>query len=227
MESVNLGILFIVATPIGNLRDISMRAVDTLREADYIRAEDTRDADKLMREYKIDVPVIAYTDEKHSRLINKITNDLVSGKKIALISDSGTPTISDPGFKLVREIKDKDMPVVPIPGPSALIAALSVSGLPSDKFIFLGFLPKSKTKRQEIISHYGKFEATIIIYESSHRIKPLITEVYKTLGNRKVSLANDLTKFHELVLTTKLENLVKNDFKEKGEFVLMIAKEGF
>jgi 16S rRNA (cytidine1402-2'-O)-methyltransferase len=226
MESGFLGNLYIVATPIGNLSDITLRALETLKTSDYILAEDTREANKLLNKYDISAPVIPYTDEKHTRMIGKIINNLNDGKNISLISDSGTPLISDPGFKLVAELKNKGFRIIPLPGANAVTAALSASGLPTDKFIFLGFLPK-KGKRKELISRYGNLDCTLIIFESSHKIRELLKEIYEILGNRKACVANDLTKLHEKIMTGNLNNLIEKDFKEKGEFILLVAKKDF
>jgi 16S rRNA (cytidine1402-2'-O)-methyltransferase len=227
MESAKSGILYIVGTPIGNLEDMTFRAVKVLKEVDLILAEDTREADKLLRHYDLQKSVIAYTDEKHSAIYPRIVADLKNGKNIALISDSGTPLISDPGFKLISELKAENYHIVPIPGASALTAALSVSGLPTDNFVFLGFLPKKKGKRTEIISRYGKLDATLVIYESPHRVRKTLQEIYKILGNRVASLANDMTKMHEKIITSKLKSLTEDDFKAKGEFVILVAKDGY
>lgn len=227
MDYASKGKLYLVSTPIGNLEDITLRAIEILKSCDYILSEDTRETNKMLKRYNIEKPSIPYTDQKHTKLIEKIITDLKDNKKIALVSDSGTPVISDPGFKLVRKLKELNFEVVPIPGANSITTALSASGLPSDKFIFIGFLPKKESKRNELISRYGNTDATLIVFESSYKIKSLIKETYKLLGNRKVCLAKDLTKAFEKVTTVDLKELMEINFKEKGEFVFLIAKEGF
>lgn len=221
------GTLYIVATPIGNLEDISKRALRILGEVDIIFAEDTREIAKILKGNNIDKTLIPYTDQKHEKMVNEIVQLMESGKSAALVSDSGTPLISDPGFKLVREFKLKNLNVVPIPGPSAIITALSVSGLPTDKFTFLGFAPKKPTARKQMLQTFGALDTTLIFYESPYRIKSFLQEIYETLGDRQVCLAKDLTKVFESVNTDRLSTLLENieNIKEKGEYVVLIAKE--
>jgi 16S rRNA (cytidine1402-2'-O)-methyltransferase len=225
MDYADRGKLYLVATPIGNLDDITLRALEILKESDYVLAEDTREADKLFQKYRIKKPTIAYTDQKNDSLSDKIIDDLDRGVDIALISDSGTPLISDPGYKLVRLLKNKGYEVISIPGPSSVTAALAASGLPSDKFVFLGFLPKSNKKRSEIISRYGNLEATLIIFESPYKIVDLIKECLEVLGNRPACLVKDLTKIYEKVQTSDLITLSQSEIKQKGEYILLIAKK--
>ncbi len=227
MDYVSKGKLYIVATPIGHLEDVTYRAVNVLSEVDLVLSEDTRETSKLLKKYNIEKPQISYTDQKHKKMINDIINRLSLGESIALTSDSGTPLISDPGFKLVERVKKEGFDVLSIPGPTAPIAALSISGLPSDKFLFLGFLPKSKEKRKNILQNYKEFEGSIIIFESPHKIRDLLNEVYEVLGNRAVSVLKDLTKKFERVITLDLEDLHVEELKERGEYVLIIAKEGY
>lgn len=223
------GILYIVATPIGNLSDITLRALEILRGVDLIISEDTRETDKILKKYMITKPQLSYRDQNHVFMLPKITEILKSGQDVALISDSGTPLISDPGYKLVRELIKKDFVVQSIPGPSAVISALVESGFPTDKFSFLGFLPKSKNDRSKLLKSYGDKETTLIIYESPFRIIKLLVEIKDSLGERFVCLANEMTKIHEKIIRGSVSYLLDaySNSKLKGEFVVLVAKEGF
>ncbi len=223
------GILYVVATPIGNLNDISLRAIQTLEEADLILAEDTRQTKKLLKSYEIDTELQSYREQNHERIIHEIVGELQSGKNLALVSDSGTPAISDPGFNLVRVVHDLDIKVITIPGPSAITAALSISGLPTDKFTFLGFLPKSSSQRKKTILRYGSEEATLIIYESPYRIEKLLWEINETLGDRMICIASELTKKFENVTRGHVQDILQNskEIPHKGELTVLIAKEDF
>ncbi len=228
MNTLNKGQLFIVSTPIGNLRDITVRALKVLEEVDFILAEDTRQTIKLLDQYQIKKELVSYRDQNHTRIIDQIVKHLSEGKNIALVSDAGTPLISDPGYKLVRDLKDKGFSIVSIPGPSAVISALTISGLPTDKFIFLGFLPKSDTKRRNIISEYAKLDATLIIYESPFRVHKLLEEITEILSDRDVSLVKDITKLYEKDYFGKAIDILKkipDRTKMKGEYVVLIGKE--
>jgi 16S rRNA (cytidine1402-2'-O)-methyltransferase len=223
------GTLYIVSGPIGNLSDITYRAIKTLAEVDLVLSEDTRETEKLLKHYEISVPQISYRDQNHERIFSSILDLLNSGKSAALVSDSGTPLISDPGFKLVRELLNKGIKVTTVPGPSAVVAALSISGLPTDKFTFVGFLPKKENQRKEILRIYGSLETTLVIYESPFRVRKLLEEIEEVLGNRTVFIAKDLTKMYENVINAKIQDLLSDPslIKEKGEFVVLIAKEGY
>lgn len=224
--------LYIVGTPIGNLEDITLRAIRTLKEVNFILAEDTRETAKLLRKYDIATPLVSYRDQNHNRIITKVFEKLDLGLNLALVSDAGTPTISDPGYKLVHEVKMKGYEVIPIPGPSAVITALSASGIPTDKFIFVGFLPKSDSKREEILKKYMTDDSTIVIYEAPTRLIELLEMIANIDGKRNVSIANDLTKMMEKIEFGQVELLLKNwkdllssGRKIKGEFVISISKE--
>lgn len=227
MDYVSSGTLYIVATPIGNMGDVTRRAIDVLKEATLILSEDTRETQKLLANLDLNKSQISYTDQKHNKVIDNILNELSQGGHVALVSDSGTPLISDPGFKLVRKVRQSGFNVVAIPGPSSPIAALSVSGLPTDKFTFLGFLPKSSKKRTDLLKEYGSNDVSLIIFESPKRVKKLLDEIYETLGNRTISLVKDLTKKFENVRFGKVEEINTLDIKEKGEYIVIIAKEGY
>ncbi|RJR26490.1 16S rRNA (cytidine(1402)-2'-O)-methyltransferase [candidate division WWE3 bacterium] len=223
------GKLYIVASPIGNLGDVTYRATEVLKDAAMLLSEDTRETDKLLKYLHLEKPQISYRDQNHKRILPEILKMLENGKDLALISDSGTPLISDPGFNLVRELVIKDFEVISIPGPSSVIAALSISGLPTDKFTFLGFLPKSLAARKELLLAYGTLESTLIIFESPFRVVKLLEEIYGTLGDRYVCVVNDLTKLHEKITRGHVASVLekKAELKPKGEYIVMVAKKGF
>ena len=222
------GRLYIVATPIGNLGDITVRAIDILKSVPFILAEDTRESIKLLKRYEIPTQLISYRDQNHERMIVKIREKLDMGLNLALISDCGTPLISDPGFKLVRELKQNGYLVESIPGPSAIIAALSISGLPTDRFSFLGFLPKSDKRRVEILNTYLKLGSTVILYESPKRVLDLLNNIYSCPFDSTVVLAKDLTKKREEILSGNVNELIlllkERGFENSphGEFVVMV-----
>lgn len=221
------GKLYVLSGPIGNLADITLRALDTLKSVDFIVSEDTRETSKLLNKYQIEKSQLSYRDQNHNKVVESIVALLKDGKDLALVSDSGTPTISDPGFKLVEQIRSQQIQIVPIPGPTAVISALSVSGLPTDKFTFLGFLPKNKSSRKKVLIAYGALDATLVLYESPFRIKKLLQEIKETLGNRVVCIARELTKIHEEVITGTVEELLAKKIMEKGEFTVLVAKESY
>lgn len=221
------GKLFVVSTPIGNLEDITFRAVETLKLVSFILCEDTRVSSVLMKRYDINTQLISYRDQNHERMIDKVIEKLNLGLNLALISDAGTPTISDPGFRLVLDLKSNDFEVLSIPGPDAVTGSLAVSGLPTDKFIFLGFLPKSEKIRSEMLLKYGNIECTLAIYESPNRVEKLLNQIQSTLGDRNVSICNDLTKKFEKVITNRVSNVLNDDIVKnpKGEYVVLVSKE--
>jgi len=224
-----IGTLYIIATPIGNLADITLRALEVLKNVSVILSEDTRETDKMLKRYEMNKKQISYRDQNHESIFPYILNELEKGNDIAIVTDSGTPLISDPGFKLVRELIGKNMNVISIPGPSAVTASLVVSGLPTDKFSFLGFLPKSEGQIARILNDYGKLDSTLIIYESPFGVKKLLNIIKNTLGNRKICVVNEITKVHEKIFRGYLDEVAVNikDIKLKGEFVILIAKEGY
>lgn len=220
------GQLYVVSTPIGNMGDITYRAVETLSSADVIYSEDTRETAKILTKYNITTPQKIYTDQKHTYVFEEIKQLLDAGRNIALVSDSGTPLISDPGYKLVTKLRDNGYTISSIPGPSAVIAALSVSGLPTDQFVFLGFLPKKQAARTSLLNQYLTCEATLTIYESPYRLKRLLPELTSLFGNRTAVVVKDITKQFELIQKGKLADLSSFTFKEKGEYIVLVAKEG-
>ena len=221
------GVLYIVSTPIGNLEDITLRALRTLKEVHLIAAEDTRHTRRLLAHYKIDTPTTSYFEGNQIQKGERLVTRLRAGESIALVSDAGTPTISDPGYRLLIQCIEADIPIVPIPGPSACIAAASVAGLPLHNFTFEGFLsPKSGRRKRQLTDLCGE-RRTLIFYESPHRIIAFLQDVLEVLGNRQVSVARELTKkFEEVFRGTVTETIEKfQETSPRGEFTLVI--EGF
>ena len=222
------GKLYIISTPIGNLSDISSRALEILSSVNLIAAEDTRVSRKLLNHYKIKNKLISYNDFNENFKAKSLLGLLKNDKNIAVISDAGTPCISDPGYRIVNMALINNIKVISIPGATSLIAALSISGLPSDKFFFEGFLPKKKglNKRMKILS---KLDATIIIFESPKRVVKTLNKILDFMGDRVVSLCKEITKIHETTyfgrISEVLDKISQNTIK--GEFVVMVAKEGY
>ena len=219
------GRLYIVATPIGNLKDFTFRAIDTLKEVDFVFAEDTRNSIQLMKHYNIETKIDSYHEHNNVQKIPKIINLLNEGNNIGLISDAGTPTISDPGYKLIRACIDEKIDVIPIPGASAVTAALSASGLPSDSFFFLGFLPQKKGRKKKI-SFLKSLDNTIIIFESPHRLLKTLKELHDELGERPVVVARELTKLYEEIARGTFQSVIEyfELKKVKGEIVIIIGR---
>ena len=219
------GRLYIVATPIGNLKDFTFRAIDTLKEVDFVFAEDTRNSIQLMKHYNIETKIDSYHEHNNVQKIPKIINLLNEGNNIGLISDAGTPTISDPGYKLIRACIDEKIDVIPIPGASAVTAALSASGLPSDSFFFLGFLPQKKGRKKKI-SFLKSLDNTIIIFESPHRLLKTLKGLRNELGERPVVVARELTKLYEEIARGRFESVIEyfESKKVKGEIVIIIGR---
>lgn len=222
------GTLYVVATPIGNLDDISRRAVAVLRQVGRIAAEDTRHSRRLLQHHGIDTPMLALHEHNERRVLGQILQMLEAGQSVALISDAGTPLISDPGFPLVRECRRRGLKVSPLPGPSALVAALSVSGLPADSFCFHGFLPRTASARRQKLESLRGGEATLVFYESSHRIVDALNDMVVVFGDqRPAALARELTKQYEEVLQGTLEEIVAaiaaDPQRQRGEFVVLLG----
>jgi len=219
------GTLHVVATPIGNLEDITIRAIQTLKSADLIAAEDTRNTRRLLSRYEIENPMISLHEHNEERRSAELVAKMKTGVAIALVSDAGTPTLSDPGFRLVKEAIANRIKVVPIPGPSAAVAALSVSGLPTDAFVFLGFPPRKKAKRRTMLKSLIDEKRTLIFYESPKRIKDLLSDLLDILGNRQTVLSREMTKRYEEFIRGDLHRIVAKvrDRKEiKGECTLLV-----
>ena len=222
------GTLYVVSTPIGNLADLTFRAVTTLKIVDLIAAEDTRTSRKLLGYYDINTPLIAYHDNNEITQAKKLVDKLKNGDSIAVISDAGTPCISDPGYRIVNLATKEDIEVVAIPGPSAVTAALSVSGLPTDHFYFEGFLPhkKGRKTRFELLE---SLPATVVIFESPQRVIKTLNDMHNYWGERIISICRELTKmYEETFLGTIIEaGIYFSKSKPKGEFVLLVAKKGY
>lgn len=221
------GKLYLCATPIGNLDDITYRAVEVLRGADIIACEDTRHTLKLLNRLEINKKLVSYHEHNKASKGPTLIEDLLSGKNVALVTDAGTPAISDPGEDLVRLCIENDVDIIPIPGAVAGINALIISGLPTRRFSFEGFLPVGKSERDSILSELCQNEHTLIFYEAPHKLKRTLKDLFEKFGNRKISIIKELTKVHESVIRTNLESAVSlyNDDEPKGEFVLVV--EGF
>ena len=221
----SVGTLYIVATPVGNLEDITFRAVKRLKQVDLIAAEDTRHSRKLLSHYGIDTKLVSCHEHNEINRTPQFIAQLKKGLDIALISDAGTPSISDPGYKLVAAVAKENLSIIPIPGCSAAIAGLSVSGLSTDSFLFLGFLPKKQQKQTKALEAIINQSATLIIYESPRRIKRLIENILKILGDRNACLAREITKLHEEYIRGSLSEILKAlEEKEviKGECSLFV-----
>lgn len=216
-----------VATPIGNLDDISARALRTLREVDLIACEDTRHTRKLLDRYGITTPLVSYHEHNERSRAAELVAGLQAGKNIALVSDAGTPLIADPGYRLVEQARELAIAVSPVPGPSALLAALSASGLPTDSFFFHGFLPAKQGQRRKLLEELKPLDATLVFYEAPHRILETLDDIDAILGPRRVVLARELTKIHEEFLRgtpRELQSALSERPSVKGEITLMIAK---
>lgn len=223
------GKLYIVATPIGNLGDITLRAIETLKKVEFIACEDTRRTNTLLKSIQANKGqfLISFYEQNELSRMSNILNILKNGKDVALVSDSGTPTISDPGYKLVREAIRQGIAVVSIPGPSAAISALVSSGLPTDKFLFLGFLPKKEGHRMDLLRKVKRsneeVNSSIIIFESPFRIVQTLEELLEVFGDINVTVGRELTKVYEEIRRGKLAELIKQfDKHNKGEFVIII-----
>ncbi|HWV43921.1 16S rRNA (cytidine(1402)-2'-O)-methyltransferase [Pseudorhodoplanes sp.] len=218
--------LYLVATPIGNLGDITLRALQTLAAADLIACEDTRVSRKLLDHYGIATPTTAYHDHNAATVRPALLKRIADGGVVALISDAGTPAISDPGFKLVREARDAGLDVFALPGASSVLAALISSGLPTDRFMFEGFLPAKATQRRTRIEELARIPATLVLFESGPRIAATLSDLAEALGPREASICRELTKLHEEVRRGPLPALADHyagDAETRGEFVVVIA----
>ena len=232
---------YVVATPIGNMGDITLRAIETLKEVDLILCEDTRETKKILQKYNINTPTMSYHSQSKLNKVDKIFAFLEEGKNLALVSDAGTPTISDPGAMLISKIKERfnmltnsaiaesvniGVQVIPIPGASAVIAALSASGLPTHEFTFLGFLPHKKG-RETLFREITESKRTMVFYESPHRILKTLESLQKFCPNKKVCLAREITKIYEEFKTDSpfelLDYLTKNPIHQKGEFTVLVS----
>ncbi len=222
------GILYIVATPIGNLEDLSPRARQTLETVDLIAAEDTRHTGRLLSHFGVSTRLLSLHDYNEADQVDKIIDVLKAGESVALVSDAGTPLISDPGYRVVQAAHATGITVSPVPGPSALAAALSVAGLPTDRFCFEGFLPAKQKARRERLASLAKESRTLVFYESVHRVENSISDMIEVFGgNRLASISRELTKLYEQVQLAPLEQLghklQAGEISSKGEFVIVVA----
>jgi len=218
--------LYVVSTPIGNLRDMTLRAIDILAGADIVLAEDTRVAAKLMSAYDLKPKVERYDDHTDARRRPQILEALASGQRIALISDAGTPLVSDPGYRLVKAVGEAGLPVFAAPGPSALLAALAVSGLPSDRFLFAGFAPVKPGARAAFLDELAPIRATLILYETGPRLHESLQAMLAAFGDRPAVVARELTKLHETIVRDSLSQLIAkfSGPPPKGEIVVLVGQ---
>ncbi len=221
--------LYLVATPIGNLGDITLRALDVLRAADQILAEDTRRTRKLLTRYDINTPLKSLNDHNERTEANRLADQMVAGKQFALVSDAGTPLISDPGYCLVRAALDAGVEVVPIPGPSSLLAALTGSGLPVDRFTFCGFLPRKAGARRRLLNDLANEPGTLVFLESPRRLATSLAEAAEILGERPIAIARELTKMHEEFIRGTLPEVAAQfaHTEVRGEVTVCIAGANF
>jgi 16S rRNA (cytidine1402-2'-O)-methyltransferase len=220
--------LFIVATPIGNLGDFTQRAIDTLKSVDLVAAEDTRHSRTLLVSHGIDKPMVALHEHNEENMAPKLVERLLGGESIALISDAGTPLLSDPGFRLVRLAIEHQVRIVPLPGPSSIVTALSVAGIATDRFVFEGFLPARQAARIARLNELSTESRTLVFFESSHRIKDSLADLGQVLGpDRQLAVCRELTKQFETILRGSIEQVraavEADNNQQKGEFVLVVA----
>ncbi len=214
-------ILYVVATPIGNLEDISLRALRILREVGLIAAEDTRKTRRLLDAYDIDTPLTSYHEHSEKGKLDRLLGHLVK-KDLALVSEAGMPGLSDPGYDLVVTAIERGILVVPIPGPSAVTTALAVSGLPTDQFVYVGFLPRRKGQRQRLLGSISDESRTIVAFEAPHRLREALTDIGEILGDRRVSVCRELTKVHEEIFRGRISQAKVHFPQPRGEFSLVI-----
>ena len=220
------GTLYLVATPIGNLADITHRALDILRKVSVIACEDTRHTRKLLQHYGIETKTISYHEHNEQQRARELVQTLHEGNDVAVVSDAGTPSISDPGYRLVRAAIENAIPVVPVPGPSALISALVAAGLPTDEFFFGGFLPAKSNARRTRLNELRSVPGTLVFYEAPHRLAETLNDALEILGEREAAVARELTKLHEEIKRGRLSELANHYATEdpRGEIVLLIDR---
>lgn len=228
MSKEKRGVLYLCATPIGNLEDVTLRVLKTLRKVDIIAAEDTRHTLKLLNRYKIKVPLISYHEHNKNYRKQEIIDKLMAGDDVALVSDAGTPGISDPGEDLVKAAVETGIEVRPVPGPTALIAAVVVSGLPAGRFVFEGFLPRNRKDRADRLNDIKSETRTVIFYESPHRIRQTLDQMLEILGDRKLAIAREITKTYEEIYRGSISGALEHFMQKtpKGEFTIVLAGAG-
>jgi 16S rRNA (cytidine1402-2'-O)-methyltransferase len=222
-----VGTLYLVATPIGNLADITQRALQVLKDVDLIACEDTRHTHKLLQHYGINTKTISYHEHNEQQRARQLIDLMKQGSDVAVVSDAGTPAISDPGFRLVQAAIENEVPVVPIPGPTAVISALIAAGLPTDEFFFAGFLPSRSNARRARLNELRSVPGTLIFYEAPHRLATTLKDAYETLGEREAVVARELTKLHEEIRRGRLSDLASHYAEEenpRGEIVVLIDR---
>ena len=224
MKNIKFGKLYIVATPIGNLEDITLRAIKILKEVDLIAAEDTRHTLKLLNHLEITKPLISYYRHNENIKTEKLLEELKQGKNIALVSDAGTPGICDPGEEIIKKCIEEEIEVIPIPGAVAMINALIASGISTKEFIFIGFLPLNKKLRNKKLEEIENANKTIILYEAPHKLENTLNDLKNILKNRKIVIARELTKIHEEFIRGNIEEIIQKVKDKKGEFVLIIEE---
>ena len=222
MENIEKGVLYIVATPIGNLDDITIRAINSLKNVDLVAAEDTRHTLKLLNHLEISKPLISYHRHNEEIKTENLIEELKRGKSIALVSDAGTPGICDPGEEIVKKCIEENIKIIPIPGACAMINALVASGISTKDFTFLGFLPLNKKLRKEKLEEINLSKNTIIIYEAPHKLENTLNDLKEILKNRKIVLAREITKIHEEFIRGTIDEIIKKSQNLKGEIVLII-----
>ncbi len=219
--------LYICPTPIGNLKDITIRVVEVLQSVDLILAEDTRITRNLLNKYEIKTPLKSFHSYTNQRRLEEIVSELRKGRNFALVSDAGTPGISDPGYNLIRACIDNKVHIEALPGPTSFVPALLLSGFPPDHFLFYGFLPRKKGKRQKILKNLGDFEGPVVYFESPYRVREFLSDVLESLGDRPVALVREISKIHEEVLRGNASEILNkiHDSTIKGEVVFVIGQK--
>lgn len=220
-----MGRLYLVATPIGNLEDITVRALRLLGEVDVIACEDTRHTAKLLHHYGINKPTLSYHEHNEASRASQLLERLEQGEQIILVSDAGTPVISDPGHRLISLCLERQIPVIPIPGPSAAVAALAASGLPAEEFLFVGFLPSRPTARRKVLQNLATENRTLVLYEAPHRLVDTLSNALECLGRRQAVIAREMTKIHEEFLRGDLAELLVRMQQQpvRGEITIVIG----
>lgn len=221
--AITMASLYIISTPIGNLEDITFRALRILKEAGLIAAEDTRHTAKLLSYYGIRTKMVSFFEANEIKRLSLLINEMKSGTKVALVSDAGTPAISDPGFKLVRSVVENGLEIEAVPGPSAVITAMAVSGLPTDQFTFVGFLPDKEGKRRAKLNELSSLHHTLVFYVSKWKLSKVLNDMLFIFGERPAVLCRELTKMHEEVTRSTLSGLLQNFKEVKGEITLVVG----